>query len=94
MVEGSEALNSLTASFTTGVTLNGLQIAPLVDSDVGGDPVELEPENDHRMAMAFGLVSLRVPQIVVRDPECVSKSFPDFWQQLQRVKQRRAAEGL
>jgi 3-phosphoshikimate 1-carboxyvinyltransferase len=46
----------------------------------------LDPHGDHRMAMAFGLLTLREPRIQVLDPGCVSKSFPDFWQQLERLK--------
>jgi 3-phosphoshikimate 1-carboxyvinyltransferase len=43
---------------------------------------ELEPAADHRMAMAFGLLQLLVPSLTVVDPDCVSKSFPGFWQVL------------
>lgn len=46
----------------------------------------LDPHGDHRMAMAFGLVGLRVDGLEVADPGCVSKSFPDFWQQLQVLR--------
>jgi 3-phosphoshikimate 1-carboxyvinyltransferase len=46
----------------------------------------LDPHGDHRMAMAFGLVGLRVDGLQVSDPECVSKSFPDFWQQLEVLR--------
>ena len=37
-------------------------------------------------AMAFGLLSLRQPALVVEDPDCVSKSYPRFWQDLERFK--------
>jgi 3-phosphoshikimate 1-carboxyvinyltransferase len=49
-------------------------------------PATLNPRNDHRLAMAFGLVSLRVPGIQVDDPHCVSKSYPDFWSMLERFR--------
>jgi len=64
---------------------DGLQIAPLKATSVA--PIELDPANDHRMAMAFGLVSLRVDGVSVADPECVDKSFPSFWAELRRIKQ-------
>jgi 3-phosphoshikimate 1-carboxyvinyltransferase len=54
--------------------------------------VELDPESDHRMAMTFGLAGLRVPGIVVREPECVSKSFPEFWSELERIRAHRDAK--
>lgn len=40
---------------------------------------------DHRIAMAFAVLSLRYPQLEVLDPEIVSKSFPDFWVQLTQL---------
>ena len=43
---------------------------------------ELEPAEDHRMAMAFGLLQLLVPSLTVLDSSCVSKSFPGFWEVL------------
>jgi len=34
---------------------------------------------DHRMAMSFAVAGLRVPGIIIEDPGCVAKTFPDFW---------------
>jgi 3-phosphoshikimate 1-carboxyvinyltransferase len=42
----------------------------------------VETYDDHRLAMAFALVGLRVPGIVIRDPDCVRKTFPQFFTQL------------
>jgi 3-phosphoshikimate 1-carboxyvinyltransferase len=56
---------------------DGMDLAPLT-SPVQG-PVTVDPDDDHRMAMAFGLLSLRMPGISVMNPDCVSKSFPEFW---------------
>ncbi|MBT3339585.1 MAG: hypothetical protein HN405_01475 [Planctomycetes bacterium] len=39
---------------------------------------------DHRLAMAAGVASLLSSSLVVNDSDCVSKSFPEFWQQLSR----------
>lgn len=46
---------------------------------------EIETYDDHRMAMAFALAGLRVPGVVIRDPSCVSKSWPGYFDALQRV---------
>ena len=43
---------------------------------------ELETYHDHRMAMCFAVVGLRVPGIRIKDPACVKKTFPDFFQKL------------
>jgi 3-phosphoshikimate 1-carboxyvinyltransferase len=32
------------------------------------------------MAMAYAVMGLRIPGIAVRDPACVAKSFPTFWE--------------
>jgi len=41
--------------------------------------------DDHRMAMAFAPVSLKLPNITIEHPEVVSKSYPHFWEDLQQV---------
>lgn len=35
--------------------------------------------DDHRMAMSFAVLGLRAPGVVIEDPGCVAKTFPDFW---------------
>ena len=40
---------------------------------------EIETYDDHRMAMSFALAGLRVPDVVIRDPACVSKTWPDYF---------------
>ncbi len=32
--------------------------------------------------MAFALAGLRLPGVVIRDPACVGKTFPDFFEVL------------
>ena len=66
-------------------TDDGLDIEPL--GTVVPVAATLDPEDDHRMAMAFGLLSLRQPGIVVDNPGCVSKSFPGFWEALERFRE-------
>ncbi|MGZ8900980.1 MAG: 3-phosphoshikimate 1-carboxyvinyltransferase, partial [Limisphaerales bacterium] len=38
--------------------------------------------NDHRMAMCFGTLALKVPGIRIENPSCVKKTFPNFFQKL------------
>jgi len=45
----------------------------------------IDTYNDHRIAMAFSVAGLRVPGIRIKDPSCVSKSFPSFWQHWQNI---------
>lgn len=49
-------------------------------------PAELDPHEDHRMAMIFGILSLKVDGITILNPGCVDKSFPDFWEKLELFK--------
>ncbi len=43
---------------------------------------EIETYDDHRMAMCFGVFGLRVPGVRIRNPRCVRKTFPNFFQKL------------
>ncbi len=43
---------------------------------------EIETYNDHRIAMCFGMLGLRVPGIRLRNPACVRKTFPNFFAKL------------
>jgi 3-phosphoshikimate 1-carboxyvinyltransferase len=61
-------------------TDDGLVIDP---SEVHG--AEMGTYHDHRLAMSFALLGLRVEGIVVRDPDVVSKSWPGFWTALEAL---------
>ena len=43
---------------------------------------EIETYNDHRIAMCFAILGLKVPGIKIRNPSCVKKTFPNFFQKL------------
>jgi 3-phosphoshikimate 1-carboxyvinyltransferase len=40
----------------------------------------IDTYDDHRMAMAFALAGLKVPGVVIREPGCVSKSWPGYFE--------------
>jgi 3-phosphoshikimate 1-carboxyvinyltransferase len=46
-------------------------------------PAAINTYDDHRMAMSFALAGLAVPGVVIRDPECVKKTFPEFFEVLE-----------
>jgi len=58
---------------------DGLMIRP-PDEVVGA---HVDTYDDHRMAMSFALASLRVDGVVINEPGCVSKTFPDFFDRWQ-----------
>lgn len=44
--------------------------------------------DDHRMAMSFSLLGLRVPGIVIADPDCTKKTYPNYFEDLDRLCQQ------
>lgn len=42
--------------------------------------------DDHRLAMSFAVLGLVVPGIVIADPGCVAKTFPDFFDRLEQLR--------
>jgi 3-phosphoshikimate 1-carboxyvinyltransferase len=48
----------------------------------GGAPkgAVIHTYDDHRIAMSFAVTGLKIPGVAIEDPECVAKSFPEFWQ--------------
>ncbi len=35
--------------------------------------------NDHRIAMCFAVAGTRIPGVIIDNPDCVGKSYPNFW---------------
>lgn len=62
----------------------GGRMEELVDGLIieGGRPLSgivADPHDDHRLAMSLAVIGLRVPHLDIRDRNCVTKSFPGFW---------------
>ena len=53
--------------------------------DAAPAPIYFDTYHDHRMAMALALVGLRRPNVFIRDPGCVRKTYPTYWQDLARL---------
>ena len=51
----------------------------------GGTGGTVDPRADHRIAMAFAVAGLVIPGVRIRDPGCVAKSYPGFWDDLARL---------
>ncbi|MGD9721366.1 MAG: 3-phosphoshikimate 1-carboxyvinyltransferase [Pirellulales bacterium] len=45
-------------------------------------PATIDTYDDHRMAMSLALVGLRQPGVVIRDPGCTAKTYPQFFDDL------------
>ena len=46
---------------------------------------EIDTYDDHRMAMCFSLVALLRTPVVINDPKCVAKTFPDYFEVLGKL---------
>ncbi len=49
------------------------------------EPIKIHTYNDHRITMSFAMAATRFPQLLIEDPDNVSKSFPAFWQQIENL---------
>jgi 3-phosphoshikimate 1-carboxyvinyltransferase len=61
---------------------DGLKIYPTRNLQ----PATIHTYDDHRMAMAFALVGLRAEGIVIENPGCVSKTFPNYFGVLEKLR--------
>lgn len=66
----------------TKVDANSLHIAP---HNLSNPQQPIQTYNDHRMAMAFAPLAIPMNYITIAQPECVQKSYPSFWTDLQKV---------
>ena len=48
-------------------------------STITEGPIQVRTWNDHRIAMAFGILGLVRSGVRIEDPGCVGKSYPGFW---------------
>jgi len=78
----SDRLNAIVTELTkrgikTEHTEDSISIYPGVPG-----PGVVDTYEDHRMAMAFSLMGLRQDGIIIDNPECVNKTFPDYFEAL------------
>jgi 3-phosphoshikimate 1-carboxyvinyltransferase len=51
----------------------------------GVRPAAIDTYDDHRMAMSFAVAGTKVEGVVIKDAECVNKTYPEFFEDLRRV---------
>lgn len=71
-----------------GANDEGLRLTPPsagIDCSPNVPRVEFDTYDDHRMAMSMALIGLRRPNVWIRDPGCVAKTYPTFWRDLARL---------
>ena len=56
---------------------------------VPGNPtrntITINTYNDHRMAMSFAVAGILCPNLLIENPSCVQKSFPNFWEMFSQL---------
>lgn len=63
-------------------TDSSLEIESFKDPDPN---VSIKTFRDHRMAMAFAPLASKLGEIEIQDPSVVAKSFPDYWNEIQKL---------
>jgi 3-phosphoshikimate 1-carboxyvinyltransferase len=56
-----------------------------VDCSADAPRIEFDTFDDHRMAMSLALVGLRRPNVFIRDPGCVAKTYPGYFADLAKL---------
>ncbi|MDO4551599.1 MAG: 3-phosphoshikimate 1-carboxyvinyltransferase [Planctomycetia bacterium] len=73
---------------------DGLTVHPLQKTDetwqweITADipSVNIETWGDHRMAMSFAVAGLKRPNVMIHDPGCVAKTYPQFFEDLAKLQ--------
>jgi 3-phosphoshikimate 1-carboxyvinyltransferase len=58
-----------------------------IDPSAAAVKLPFDPDQDHRLAMAAGLIQLSCNDVQVLTPACVAKSFPAFWQEIAKLRE-------
>lgn len=82
-----EALKNELHKLNVDVTINNgnsIEIVPRLVRANTSIP-DISTYKDHRMAMAFSALAIKLDNVFIEDPEVVKKSYPDFWKDLRSV---------
>ncbi|MFH0820176.1 MAG: 3-phosphoshikimate 1-carboxyvinyltransferase, partial [Candidatus Peregrinibacteria bacterium] len=83
-VKETDRLKALVAELKkTGVRVQVEKNSLTIHPPASFHPAVIATYNDHRMVMAFAVIGTRVPGIVIENPDCVNKSYPGFWRDLE-----------
>ena len=78
-----EALNTELSKLGASISVTDKTLTLLPTQTIKTD-VAIDTYNDHRMAMAFAPLAM-CTTLFVNDAEVVSKSYPDFWNDLKQL---------
>jgi 3-phosphoshikimate 1-carboxyvinyltransferase len=78
-----EALRIELTKLGANISVTNDSLTLVVSTNINHN-VPIATYNDHRMAMAFAPLALKVP-IIIENAEVVSKSYPDFWEDMKSL---------
>ena len=78
-----EALNTELSKLGANISVTDKTLTIVPGTEINAD-VAIDTYNDHRMAMAFAPLAMKTT-LFVNDAEVVSKSYPDFWNDLKQL---------
>lgn len=78
-----EALRIEMTKLGANISVTNDSLTLIATKDINSN-IKIATYNDHRMAMAFAPLALKVP-IIIENAEVVSKSYPDFWEDLKTL---------
>jgi len=66
------------------ITGNDIAVTPPHDGKLKS--AAIDTYDDHRMAMSFAVAGLRASGVRINDPDCVNKTYPGFWRDLEKLR--------
>jgi 3-phosphoshikimate 1-carboxyvinyltransferase len=76
------ALQTELARLGAGASVEGDSLV-IVPADLHA--ADITTYDDHRMAMSFALAGLRIDGVVITDPDCVTKTWPGYFEALEAM---------
>lgn len=83
------ALSNELTKLGTGVHIE--QDSLVIDPPNTLTPASIATYDDHRMAMSFALAGTRIPGLTIENVECVSKTYPNYFSDLQKLREAEAS---
>lgn len=68
-----------------GVKVEELEDGLIIEGEEKFKSAVINTYDDHRIAMSFAILGLKIGQVKIENPSCVRKSFPEFWEHLEKV---------
>lgn len=78
-----EALRIELSKLGANISVTNDSLTLVATSEINSN-IKIGTYNDHRMAMAFAPLALKVP-IIIENADVVSKSYPDFWDDMEKL---------